>query len=66
MKRWDCIKQKYVENKAVDNFLKEIKELCNKHKLSISHEDCHGSFIITSFNESNLEWLSDASTEIRG
>ena len=40
-------------------FLQEIKEVCLKHKLSISHEDCHGGFKIEEYNDTDMEWLLD-------
>lgn len=45
-------------------FLNDIKEVCLKHKLSISHEDCHGGFIIEKFDYSNIEWLFGADVKM--
>lgn len=39
------------------NFLDEIESVCKKHNLSISHEDCHGAFIIEDYSSENIEWL---------
>lgn len=47
-----------------DQFLNEIKKVCKKYNLSISHEDCHGSFIITAYDDSYMSWLSDAKLDI--
>lgn len=50
--------------KNIRDFLREIESVCIKYKLSISHEDEHGSFIIEDFNNSNIEWLSRAKVEV--
>jgi len=49
-----------MENEQVDKFLQEIASSCQKYKLSISHEDTHGAFIIEAYDESNIEWLMNA------
>lgn len=41
-------------------FLIEIKQVCKKHKLSISHEDFHGSFKILKYNDNDMRWLLSA------
>ncbi len=41
-------------------FLREIEAVQRKYKMSIYHEDEHGSFEILSFNELYLEWLFNA------
>lgn len=43
----------------VQKFIDEIITLYKKYDLSISHEDCHGSFIIESYCEYNEGWLRD-------
>lgn len=48
----------------IKSFLNDIKDVCLKHKLSISHEDCHGNFIIEIFDYSNIEWLFRASVDM--
>ena len=63
MKRRDINKKEYLENKRADKFLNDIKEVCKKHNMSISHEDFQGGFIITSYNDSNIKWLFDARIE---
>ncbi len=42
-------------------FFQELKELMIKYNISISHEDCHGSFEIENFNENDWKWILDAS-----
>ena len=37
--------------------------MCIKYGLSISHEDCHGAFVIDDYNEDDMEWLMCASIE---
>ena len=42
-------------------FLEDIKSVCQKHNMSISHEDWHGAFIIEDYSEENIDWLFNAS-----
>lgn len=48
----------------VNGFLTEIEAICRKYGLSISHEDCQGSFQITNYSEDLLDWIKKASIEI--
>lgn len=41
-------------------FLEDIKQVCLKHNMSISHEDGHGSFIIEEYSDDNIDWLYNA------
>ena len=52
-----------MRSQRVKSFIDEIISVCKKHGLSISHEDDHGSFIITKFNASYAKWLENASEE---
>lgn len=47
----------------VDAFLKEIVEVCRKHKMSLAHEDSQGGFIVQNYREDNILWLLAASDE---
>ena len=61
METWDVIKKKKIETPAeMAAFLDDIIEVCKKHGLSISHEDCHGAFCIEEYCEENIEWLRNA------
>lgn len=44
----------------VNNFIKEVFEVCKKYQLSISHEDYMGSFIICDYDEDFLDDLESA------
>ena len=45
-------------------FKEEVKELCKKYDLSISHEDTQGAFIlINSYDEHFMKWFMDALTK---
>ena len=44
----------------IESFMKEYEELCIKHGLSLSHEDCEGGFIIDEYNQENVEWVKAA------
>lgn len=43
-----------------EEFLSDIKKVCQKHNRSISHEDGHGAFIIEEYDELNVNWLEEA------
>ena len=49
-----------VKMNRAEIFLKEIAQVCRKHKLSISHEDCHGAFKIEKYNKGDMDWLIGA------
>lgn len=57
------IKDEEKKNK-IESFLNEIKSVCKKHNLSISHEDGFGAFIITDYDDYYDEWLSKALIEL--
>lgn len=59
MKRWDGYDLN--DYPHVDAFIEEIVAVCEKHGLSIAHEDFHGGFIIEENNASNYDWLRAAS-----
>jgi hypothetical protein len=44
----------------MENFLNDIKQVCTKHGLCISHEDHHGSFEIEAYDDNYIEWLFNA------
>ena len=54
------INNKGEELMKTENFMAELKELCEKYNLVISHEDCGGAFLIEKLNEEGLEWLMTA------
>lgn len=60
-------KVKYANNrcKRVKDFIKEINQICQKHQLSISHEDQQGGFEITDYDECFTVWFSMAGDKTR-
>lgn len=44
----------------VKKFIEDILAVYEKHGLSISHEDGHGSFEIEEYNQHNEDWLRAA------
>ena len=44
----------------IKNFMRDYEELCIKHGMSLSHEDCQGAFIIDEYNKDNVEWVKSA------
>lgn len=58
---WDRTKKCEVDiPKEMEDFLNDIKSVCEKHNLSIAHEDYHGAFLIEEYDEDNIRWLFDA------
>lgn len=65
-KIWDyTVDENYVVEvdmpKRMQDFLEDIKKVCEKHNLSIAHEDGHGAFIVENYDERNIKWLFKAS-----
>ena len=61
MKNWDLNKSEEIEQpQEMKEFIDEIIKVMKKHKLSISHEDSHGAFIIEKYDEYNIKWLKNA------
>lgn len=60
MKNWSLIKNDDIETpENIIKFLNEITKIYKKYNLSLSHEDCHGAFIIEKYDETNIKWLKD-------
>ena len=57
MERYNNKLKMFSESPDIDLFLVELKRLCEKHNLSISHEDGHGAFEFDVYNECNIEWI---------
>lgn len=53
-------KKQSLENPKIDKFINDILKVCEKHKMSIGHEDSYGGFIIHKFNEAYSTWLIHA------
>lgn len=64
MKRWGGKEES--EDTAIYLFLEEIKTVCKKHGLSISHEGGYGAFEIEKYSEDNMVWLLDAKNKTKG
>jgi len=50
----------------VMQFLNEVAELCEKHELSIGHEDTHGAFIVFDYSKCVVEWILAAHDSTEG
>lgn len=44
----------------ISAFMDGYEALCKKHKLSLSHEDGHGAFLIQDFDPENVKWVRNA------
>lgn len=51
---WSKDPPREVESPEINAFLDEIAEVCRRHRMTISHEDGHGSFIIEDLYEPNI------------
>jgi len=51
------------KNLNVTFFIKEVQDICRKYQISISHEDGHGLFILTDYNDLYIDYLNDAINE---
>jgi hypothetical protein len=61
METWDVQKSQIIKTPEKQiNFLNEIRQVCKKHGLSISHEDKEGAFEIENFSQDNIDWLMNA------
>lgn len=47
-------------SKKVEDFLKNIIEICGNYGFSIGHEDTQGSFIIEDYKDENIKWFNAA------
>lgn len=56
--------EKIKEAIRVSKFLFELNRLCEKHDMSISHEDGHGNFIIENYKSQNIEWMCQAEVRL--
>jgi len=63
MKRWSDKGE--IENPKIDAFLDEIRAVCERHGLVISHEDGHGGFEIMELDGAALDHLMAASDRTR-
>jgi hypothetical protein len=60
MKRFNLKHDDERRNRRVDAFIEAVLAVCKQHGLSISHEDCHGAFIVVDYAEEFDKWLRDA------
>lgn len=60
MKRWDAIQNKKVEVKAIDEFLAEVVQVCQKHGFSITHEGRFGCFEVVPYEDFYVRGLMNA------
>ena len=60
MKRWSTTARQEIENPAVDAFLKEVLQVCERHGMALSHEDQHGAFEVVPLASADRQWLLDA------
>ncbi len=58
--RWSPGRGREIADVKIDNFLKDIVEVCKRHGLSISHEDGHGSFLVEKYADGLTMWLLNA------
>ena len=59
-KRWDHTTNTHTHRPDVDAFLRDVLEVCERHGMSISHEDGQGGFIVEAREASLEDWLFGA------
>jgi len=64
VKRWSKTKGSMVRNPKIDAFIEDLIAVCDKHGLSISHEDTHGAFTVEVFSEKRIDWLRNAHEDL--
>lgn len=47
-----------------DAFLKDLLFLYETHKVSLGHEDGHGSFILEEYSQPNVNWIKHMSVNL--
>lgn len=58
MKIWDIKIGKHIETPVeMDSFFNDLDIVFKRHNMSISHEDTHGAFIITEYDDDCVDWL---------
>lgn len=62
--RYDVNEKEFVANPKVDAFFKDILQVINKHKLTISHEDVHGAFVVVPANKPDVNWLINSTVDL--
>ena len=50
----------YGTSKRARFFLAAYAELCERHKLTLGHEDGHGAFIVEPYTPLNVSWVFNA------
>lgn len=49
----------YGKDPALTSFIDEIAAVCEKHRMSLAHEDGNG-FVVEDFSAANMDWLRAA------
>lgn len=58
---WDIKRKRRIKiPKKMSDFFEDLEKLYRKYDFSISHEDCHGGFIIENYDEDNVKWIRHA------
>lgn len=58
---WDATIGDFIDMpETMKSFLEDIRVICERHGLSIAHEDHQGSFIIEEYSKNNIDWLFEA------
>lgn len=61
MKRWDRKSKEMLDVPDVDAFLADVVAVCERHRMSLGHEDRHGAFeVYRSVEPDAIRWLMDA------
>ena len=65
MESWYTIGDDYIDTpEKLKNFYNAIEAICIEYRMTISHVDCHGAFLIEEFKDTNIEWLREATARL--
>jgi hypothetical protein len=46
-------------DEKLKSFLNDIEKVCKSHNICIGHEDRHGGFLFSEYNEEYMGWLKE-------
>ena len=62
---WKNSKRDYIDmSPKMKAFLNDLISVCQRHQLSISHEDHHGAFEINEYSDYDMQWILNAHDDI--
>ena len=63
MMRWLIREGREIQCPKADEFIRDLLAVSERHRLSLSHEDTQGAFIVSDYDADKIEWLRGAMVE---